>query len=225
MEVITPDKKIKKRTGVVDPEFWPQYGAPEGTIKPDPKQIYGTPQWFMDWVNEKFGARELDVCALHHNRKAPYYIGPAGYVPENPEGWIGADALSTDWIIPGNLSPARCFCNPEYCDIEPWIEQAARQVAAHRVHVLMLTPLASPGWFGLGHRQCYAIHTFDKRIDFDPAPGVTITDSNPKDSMLWEFRHDATGAPRWYHHSVPKPKKLRIPGKLRDGQPVETTAA
>lgn len=210
---------------MIDEAFWPEYGSEAGRIKPNPKQIYGTPEWFKDWLNEHFGTRELDVCALAHNRKAPYYIGPAGYVPEITEGWIGADSMTTDWVIPGNLAPARCFCNPEYADIEPWILRAKQQVRLHHCHVLMLTPLASPGWFGEGHNGAYAIHTFDKRIDFDPAEGVTVTDSNPKDSMLWEFRHDATGAPRWIHHSVPKPKKDRKPGKLRTGEPVEYTAA
>lgn len=217
MDVLTQGKR-KTKTGVVPEALWPTYGSADGRIKPDPKQIYGTPWWFVDWINEKFGERDLDVCALAHNKKARHFIGPVGYRPESEiTGWIGEDGLVTQWQIPGQISPTRVFCNPEYADITPWIRRAISQTKAHNLHVLVLTPLATPAWFMEGHASAYAIHTFDKRIDFDPAPGVTCTDSNPKDSMLWEFRRDRqTDFPILIHHSIPKPRKER--NKVRKGE-------
>lgn len=229
VDVLTPNGKKTKATGVVPESMWPTYGHYMGKIRPNPKQIYGTPWWFADWMNKQFGERNLDVCALAHNKKAKHFIGPVGYLPETEDtGWIGADGLATPWHIPGDLSPARVFCNPEYADITPWLQRAAQQAKAHNCHVLVLTPLATPGWFSEGHAHAYAIHTFDKRIDFDPAPGVTCTDSNPKDSMLWEFRRDRVADfPLLMHHHLPKPKKERKKS-LRKGEapePAETTAA
>ena len=220
MDVLTKQPGMRKKPGVIDEALWKWYGSPEGRIKPDPKQIYSTPDWFRNWINEHFGERNWDVAAIRENRRCQHYIGPVGYRPEEPDGWVGENGLTTPWVIPGSLAPARAFCNPEYADIGPWLQKAAYEAHTHNTHALVLTPLATPGWYTEAYPMAYAIHTFDKRIDFDPAPGVTCTDSNPKDSMIWEFRRDRTyDYPILMHHIVPKPAKARKP-KLRSGDEV-----
>lgn len=225
MDVLTPPKvkTIRLKKGVVDEALWPEYGSLEGRIKPCPTQIYGTPMWFKVWMDEHFGERNLDVAAIRENRKCRHYIGPVGYRPEDLDGWIGEDGLTTPWVIPGSLAPARAFCNPEYADIGPWLQMAAKQAHRNNTHVLVLTPLASPGWYTDAYPLVHTIHTFDKRIDFDPAEGVTCTDSNPKDSMLWEFKRDrVSDFPLLMHHILPKPKK-EAKG-LRSGDKVPISA-
>lgn len=221
MDVLTRQTKGKKRTtGAIDEALWKEYGSADGRIKPNPKQIYGTPMWFKNWIDEHFGKRDLDVAAIRENRRCSYYIGPPGYVPEQKEGWLGMDGLATPWVIPASLPPTRVFCNPEYADIGPWLQKAAHEARVNNSHVLVLVPLATPGWFTDAYPHAYAIHTFDKRIDFDPAPGVTCTDNNPKDSMLWEFKRDRPwDYPMLMHHVLPKPTKPKGRQKLRSGTP------
>ena len=195
------------------PDQWPSYGATNYQITPDPRQIYGTPWPFMGWINEHWQQRDLDVCAIEENRKCPYYIGPPGYAPAGEaEGWIGSNGLEVPWIVPGSASNAKVWCNPGFDDVGPWLRKAALEAHVNNAHCLVITHVGMAEWFESAYDDCFRLYRVYPRIDYDAAPGIITSDSNPRDTFLWEFRREQLkpGLQRFVHDlKWPKPAKIR----------------
>ena len=204
-------KEEKARKKAEEMEGWPTYGAPGHEVKPDPKQIYATPDPFMKWVGTFWGERTLDACALLHNAKARNFIGPPGYVPESQgQGlplWLAEDGLKSPWNVEG-LGRPMVWCNPGFADVEPWLEKALEESIDRDAHVLLLTHVSTARWFRKFHKHATVWLPYP-RIDFIAPNELETSDSNPRDSMLWEFcKHSGIGQvivpEEW-----PKPKKVR----------------
>ena len=99
---------------------------------------WGTPQDLFDGIVKKVGSFDLDVCASKDNYKVNKY-----YTIED-------DGLKQEWN-------GKCWCNPPYSDIEPWVNKAIYAIGkkgyqpSHKIDtpkVVMLLPVnTDTKWF------------------------------------------------------------------------------
>lgn len=101
---------------------------PEALLHPElvPDERY-TPRCYFDPLNSKYRFT-LDVCATPESAKLPRYFTKA----EN--------GLAQSW------AGERCFCNPEYSNIPPWILQARESKAELVLMVLPNNRQEQPWW-------------------------------------------------------------------------------
>jgi phage N-6-adenine-methyltransferase len=141
----------------------------------DPRQCWATPPEFFSWVDRMFGPFDLDVCADSENKKCENYISRE------------RDGLSTPWVVEGR-SGAKCWCNPGFANVGPWLEKAHQEAKAGNAHTFVLTHAGiSTAWFDKYIHRAHRVYAIRPRINFVPK-GAVKASSNPKDSLLWEFR-------------------------------------
>jgi phage N-6-adenine-methyltransferase len=108
---------------------------------------WGTPLAFFDKVNSEFNL-ELDVCANPSNAKLPLFITKE------------QDGLTADWF------KTRCWMNPPYSKIVPWIERADREAACGKLVVALLPAKTCTRWFHGHIYNKYEIRFIKGRLKF-----------------------------------------------------------
>lgn len=123
---------------------------PEVQLEPEaaPDERF-TPRSVFDPLRREFGFT-LDVCATAESAKLPRF-------------WTKADdALARSW------AGERCWCNPPYSDITPWVNKALSEVSAGCLLVVQLLP----AWTDREWWESYVEPYRDGRGY--PKPGVTL---------------------------------------------------
>ena len=175
------------------------YGNPDvgGQIEIEARQCWATPDKFVSWLAAQVGQFTLDPCAVRETTKAPSYYGPPGYRPDRaPVGekpapkWLGEDGLIQPW------GDHRVFCNPGFNNVRPWL-MAALAASREGAHVFVLTHCSTAQWFREFEPLCKRIWLPYPRINFDPPAGIQA-ESNPRDSMIWEFKNGEFDPARIY---------------------------
>ena len=121
-----------------------------------------TPQYLVNWINEKFGPFDLDVCADRANAKC------------NDHFTREQDGLAQDWH--GNV-----WMNPPYSRIEPWARKAYEYAKSGKGIVVGLLPVwTDTGWFDdyVSHAQIILLRgrvRFEKgNKGFAPFPNMIV---------------------------------------------------
>ena len=120
------------------------------------KQDWGTPQWIINTL----GPFDLDVAASAENAKAPRY-----YTKEQ-------NGLDLPW------EDARVWCNPPFAKIIPWVMKAEEELELGTFwELFLLVPVSSStAWFRKAYFLCTELYLFDKRLQFEGAPGTARED-------------------------------------------------
>jgi len=90
---------------------------------------WATPWPLVRELEEEFGPFELDPAANSENAKAPLYFTEA------------QDGLCQPW------APARCFLNPPYSDVAPWIRKAVDEARAGALVVALVAVRTDRDWW------------------------------------------------------------------------------
>lgn len=125
----------------------------------DPRQQAGTPRAFISICREFDLTVDLAANALNH--LLPRYLTRED------------DALSVRW------GPAwRCWCNPPYDDLGPWIDKAIHHVERDGTTTVLLLParLEQRWWHKLSRIARW--WSFDGRIQHIPPPGIEYSSPN-----------------------------------------------
>lgn len=166
-----------------------KYGRSDvaGQVEIQARQCWATPDKFVRWMASQVGEFTLDPCAVRETSKAPNYYGPPGYRPDRAETstdpaptWIGEDGLAQPWY------DHRVWCNPGFSNVQPWLSKAMAESTDNGAHVFVLTHLSTAQWFRKFEPLCTKIWLPYPRINFAPPAGIKA-ESNPRDSMIWEF--------------------------------------
>jgi DNA N-6-adenine-methyltransferase (Dam) len=135
------------------------------------KQDYATPTEFLDAVETRWGKLHLDLAAHSQNVKLPRWYGPGG----EKENTL---AIDLDWPL-----DLRCWLNPEFNNIEPYVAkccltQRRRRLARFDVNgmdasetlgaIFLLVPASiGSNWFRDYVNGVAAIYALNPRIQFD----------------------------------------------------------
>lgn len=131
----------------------------------DSKQDVGTPRDFLDAVEARFGKIAFDLAASVDNAVVPHYFDKE------------TDSLKQDWSKLDGL----LWLNPEFAEIEPWVQKAAETQFQHRFLCLLPSGFRT-GWY---RRWCknrchtYILEGYFKFVGHKLA--------FPKDLMLLEY--------------------------------------
>lgn len=138
-----------------------------------PSDYWSTPDAVFAWAEERFGKFDIDVAATPENAKCPSF-----YTEDD-------DALTYRWI-------GRCFLNPPYSDVSPWLEKARANAYLGSTVVVLLKydhstqwwkKYISPDWSRLQTYPGVTVVPYPKRIKFDVPPGLLGKDGKPMKSM------------------------------------------
>jgi hypothetical protein len=142
------------------------------------EQAIQTPAVFLDAVQERFGRITWDIAAHSGNAVTLDWYGPNHPKPSH------RNALSPDCDWP---TEGVNWLNPEFGNIDPWVEKCAKWKPHAGGLLLVLTPASvSTNWF--------ADHVFGKAMVLAIRPRLTFvghTHSYPKDLILsvWGTGH------------------------------------
>lgn len=128
------------------------------------------PQAFFDWMNEKYGPFDLDVCGTAENAKCEPYISPEF-----------DDSLQCDWAANGTT----LWMNPPYGrGIGEWVKKAYESSLAGCKVVCLLPARTDTKWF---HDYCTKgkIEFIKGRLKFGNAKN-----SAPFPSMVVRFGYE-----------------------------------
>jgi phage N-6-adenine-methyltransferase len=143
------------------------------------KQDYGTPWDFINAVQARFGALDVDLAASEENAKARTWVGET----------VGSLVVHWAKTWPsGNM-----WLNPPYADISPWAEKCAAESRLRTGLILFLTP-ASVG------SEWFAAHVYGKAMVFGLRPRLTFDGTDapyPKDLILSVFGMGMNGFDTW----------------------------
>lgn len=89
-------------------------GYQGSTTPPELRDFWRTPEYIIKWAELLIGGIDHDTACTHENAVAT----PVWNMTSRP------DALADECVWSG-----RCWCNPPYSDIAPWIEKAIRSDA------------------------------------------------------------------------------------------------
>lgn len=118
-----------------------------GSKQSDEKE---TPQELFDFLAQRYGALELDVCASRSNRKCDRYYGLDN----------GRDGLDLPWDRP-------FWCNPPYSDIMPWAEKVHHEAVHGGACGLVLVPAdPSTRWSGILWECAIEVAYLSPRVTF-----------------------------------------------------------
>lgn len=70
--------------------------------------LWRTPQWLFNWLNERYGPFDIDLAARADNALLSTYFD------------IQTNALTQQWSLVADNG----FCNPPYSRLAPWLEKA-----------------------------------------------------------------------------------------------------
>lgn len=138
-------------------------GYAGSTTKDEDKDCWRTPEFIIEWVSDLLCGLDFDTACTIDNAVA------------NPV-WIGSgnnDALLVDWH-------GRCWCNPPYSAIGPWIDKAI----ASRATTAMLIP--TPNGEKHYSRLSYNAHEISIiwRLSFIGADGLPKSGNNRGSSLF-----------------------------------------
>ena len=148
------------------------------------KQDFETPPDFMAALEARFGKMDVDLACRTDNAKAP-----AGYYFDQ-----GIDSLKQNWAL--NFPDGNHWLNPEFGNIDPFVEKCAREaLLLQRGRISLLTP-ASIG------TNWYARHVYGKAMVLGLSPRIQFvgaTQGYPKDLSLSIYGqgHNGHGIWRW----------------------------
>lgn len=121
------------------------------------KDDWGTPQWFFDYCNERFGPFDLDAAASKENAKCPRFLGKDQH------------ALLRAW------EGEKVWCNPPYGRgvTGKWVKQAWLQSNSREI-VMLLPARTDTLWFDDYIINAANVYFIKGRLMFegakDPAP-------------------------------------------------------
>lgn len=143
------------------------------------KQDVGTPQAFIDAVEERFGLIERDLAATEENS-----VGWSFYSPEQ-------DSLAQDWA--GDCPSGLLWLNPPFADIRPWAMKCVEESARRHGLIAMLTPAGvSTRWFHEVVEPSAFVLDLTPRLRF-----VGHANDFPKDMILSLFGYGLRGRATW----------------------------
>jgi len=135
------------------------------------RQDYRTPAYLFSEITARFGPFDIDLAASEGNALCVDYFDAE------------ADALTQEWR-------GRCWCNPPYKDIAPWIYKAVHSVhvskSSRRV-VMLLPARLGTDWFKWAS-MWGVIHRISGRVKFELETGPVK--SPPEYSVIAIFERD-----------------------------------
>lgn len=145
------------------------------------KQDYETPRDFLDAVEARWGALDVDLACTLANAKAPMAIAE-----EN------VDSLTVPWAA--GYRDRNLWLNPPFKLIDPWAEKCALEgPKMGRGRIFMLTPASiGTNWFHEHVRGKAMVLGISPRLTF-----VGASDPYPKDLMLSIFAPGMVGFDSW----------------------------
>jgi len=146
-----------------------------------------TPQHFFDLLNDAF-CFDIDVAANRDNRKCEEYFGPDHADPER------RNALAINW------APFRCWLNPPYSDVTPWLKKAyAESVEGALVVTLVRLDTSTDWWRDWAMKANKIIYLVGGRIQFEPPRGVRPSSNNGSNVLLvYDGAHHPEGPESFY---------------------------
>jgi hypothetical protein len=152
---------------------------PEDDVRETP------PEAFAEW-SSAVGGFTLDVCATPANAKCSRFYALDGYHDGNVHS-MNVDGLTGLW------AGHRCWCNPPFSSIEPWVEKAWRSPEAELVVMLVPATRTEQPWWqrwvepwrdGRGYPQKLRQHGFAPpewylRVRFLPGRMHFLKDGKP----------------------------------------------
>lgn len=151
-------------------------------------QDLGTPDDFIRAVESRWGAIDIDLAARADNAVCVDFISPE------------EDSLAVDWLP--RLVGLNCWLNPEFGNIEPFVEKCAR-VGPHLKggRIIVLTPASVDSrWFFRHVKEKAMVIALRQRMVFKGAPINPKTgkpDGFPKGLMLSVFAPGMVGFTTW----------------------------
>lgn len=133
------------------------------------RQEWATPRAVFQQLHAEYRFT-VDAAASAHNAKLPRY-------------WTEyQDGLEQRW------EGERVWCNPPYCEIDPWVERAitARDANAGGMVAMLLPARTDSRWFMRAVVAGVHLHWFRGRVSFIPAAGIRAS-SNAAASVLLVF--------------------------------------
>ena len=125
------------------------------------EQTVETPPEFIAAVEARFGQLDIDFAADYGNTKAPRFLN------------LETDALTQNW---DEAVGCRCWLNPPYAKLMPWIEKSLATVETE--HLMLLPSATGAKWFRKLHDEAM-IYFLAPRLTF-----VGHTSPYPKDLIL-----------------------------------------
>jgi len=142
------------------------------TNKKTAQQNLRTPGYLFEEVSRRFGPFDVDVAADGDNALCLDYLD------------LESNALAQTWV-------GRCWCNPPYKDIMPWIYKAIQSITKERgcERVVMLLPArVGTEWYKWAS-MWGTIHRIVGRVRFERSNGEPM--KNPfEDSILVVFERE-----------------------------------
>jgi len=132
--------------------------------KISPSDEWETPISLFESIQSEFSL-ELDVCATKSNCKLNKYFDKE------------ADGLTNDW---GNY---RCWMNPPYSDITPWVKKASEHAHKGNICIALLPAKTDVRWFHEFIYDKFPIRFIKGRLKFRNSK-----DNAPFPSMLVIFK-------------------------------------
>jgi hypothetical protein len=140
----------------------------------DPRQHARTPRWLFDALHARFRFT-VDAACNASNRLLPV-------------GWTADD----DFMVK-HWTWHRVFLNPPFCLASEAIKTAASWAGLFQVSSVLLLPAKACGAaIAEAVKRGASIGVFPRRINYEPAPGVTFSTAN-RDSMLLVFGFEDCG--------------------------------
>lgn len=125
-----------------------------------PSDYYATP-WAVFWeISRLYGPFDIDVCATQETAKCPRFFTEKD------------NALVQPW-------EGRCFMNPPYSNVSPWLEKAVAETKRGVTTVALLKHDHSTGWWKKWVEPYGKVHYWPHRIKFDVPPGLVGKDGKP----------------------------------------------
>lgn len=146
------------------------------------EQVVETPREFLEAVEARFGPIDIDLACTRDNRVVERGI----FFPEN-------DALSEDFPW-RRYEDWNCWLNPEFANVHPWVEKAARESRyLKKGRIFVLAP-ASVGanWFARHVHGAAMVLFLEQRLKF-----VGHSCAYPKDLVLICYGQGLKGFDRW----------------------------
>jgi hypothetical protein len=150
------------------------------------RQNRATPHLLFREIQRRYafaGCFNLDACAEEWNTKVPR-VGAARAVASAWFFDLAENGLESDWTVGG--LPGRVFCNPEFEDIEPWIEKGIKEVIERcnaEQAVYLLPQRGDRAWYHTAKRYG-RIEELMGRVPYATADDIDANDSSPFEASI-----------------------------------------
>lgn len=142
-------------------------------IGPGNKDEYRTPLYIFNWLNEKFGPFDVDICANRNNALCDSWIGIQGFVINGNRVTStdpSSSALTVDWHSFGD----RGYNNPPYSRPGPFFWKALEEANKYRFQTTMLTNIPQSDSYCETMHEATTIIDFVGRINFIDTEGNVV---------------------------------------------------